>query len=133
MDTCKSVSYCIKHPIETDYHTMDRNQLVPVEKVKCMVDMRVLTTIKPSGTIFQKKNKAYSVLGIIKKIHIYMDGHSFILLYKSMLAFSALAFSTLTLLTGHQEGHPACKKLSGEVLAWISVWSEVQIICIWSS
>ena len=26
-------------------------------------------------------------------------------------------------------GHPACKKLSGEVLAWLSVWSEVQI-CI---
>ena len=31
------------------------------------------------------------------------------------------------------EGHPACKKLSGEVLAWLSVWSEVQMICIWSS
>jgi len=27
---------------------------------------------------------------------------------------------------GWQEGHPACKKLSGEVLAWLSVWSEVQ-------
>jgi len=23
--------------------------------------------------------------------------------------------------------------LSGEVLAWLSVWSKVQIICIWSS
>ena len=28
------------------------------------------------------------------------------------------AFSALTLLVGWQEGHPACKKLSGEVLAW---------------
>ena len=37
-----------------------------------------------------------------------------------------LAFSALTLLVGRQEGHPACKKLSGEVLAWLSVWSEVQ-------
>jgi len=27
---------------------------------------------------------------------------------------------------GRQEGHPACKKLSGGVLAWLSVWSEVQ-------
>jgi len=26
----------------------------------------------------------------------------------------------------------ACKKLSGGVLAWLSVWSEVQI-CIWPS
>jgi len=34
-----------------------------------------------------------------------------------------LAFSALTLLVGRQEGHPACKKLSGEVLAWLSVWS----------
>jgi len=36
-----------------------------------------------------------------------------------------LAFSALTLLVGRQEGHPACKKLSGEVLAGLSVWSEV--------
>jgi len=33
----------------------------------------------------------------------------------------------LTLLVGKQEGHPACKKLSGGVLAWLSVWSKVQI------
>jgi len=33
----------------------------------------------------------------------------------------------LTLLVGRQEGHPACKKLGGGgVLAWLSVWSEVQ-------
>jgi len=36
------------------------------------------------------------------------------------------AFSTLTLLVGWQEVHLACKKLSGGVLAWLSVWSEVQ-------
>jgi len=34
--------------------------------------------------------------------------------------------SVLTLLVGRQEGHPACKKLSGGVLAWLSVWREVQ-------
>ena len=43
-----------------------------------------------------------------------------------------IAFSALTLLVGQQEGHPACKKLSGGVLAWLSVWSEVQT-CIWPS
>jgi len=42
------------------------------------------------------------------------------------------AFSDLTLLVGRQEGHPACKKLSGGVPAWLSVWSEVQT-CIWPS
>jgi len=36
------------------------------------------------------------------------------------------AFSALTLLVGRQEGHLACKKLSGGVLAWLSAWSEVQ-------
>jgi len=42
------------------------------------------------------------------------------------------AFSALMLLAGRQEGHPACKKLSGGVLAWLSVWSKVQT-CIWPS
>ena len=42
-------------------------------------------------------------------------------------------FSALTLLVGRQEGHLACEKLSGEVLVWLSVWSESQMICIWSS
>ena len=40
--------------------------------------------------------------------------------------WSEFAFSALTLLVGWQEGHLACKKLSGGVLAWLSVWSEVQ-------
>ena len=43
-----------------------------------------------------------------------------------------LLLSALTLLVGRQEGHPAFKKLSGGVLAWLSVWSEVQT-CIWPS
>jgi len=38
------------------------------------------------------------------------------------------AFSALTLLVGRQEWHPACKKLSGGVLAWLSIWSEVQTV-----
>ena len=40
--------------------------------------------------------------------------------------FTFSAFSALTLLVGRQEGHPACKKLSGGVLVWLSVWSELQ-------
>jgi len=34
---------------------------------------------------------------------------------------TVFAFSALTLLVGRQEGHPACKKLSGGVLAWLSI------------
>ena len=43
-----------------------------------------------------------------------------------------VAFSALMLLVGWQEGHPASKKLSGGVLVWLSVWSEVQT-CTWPS
>lgn len=44
-----------------------------------------------------------------------------------------IAFNAVTLLVGRQEEHPACKKVSDAVLAWLSVWSEVQMICIWFS
>jgi len=43
-----------------------------------------------------------------------------------------MPFSALTLLVGRQEGHPACKKQSGGVLVWLSVWSKMQT-CIWPS
>ena len=44
----------------------------------------------------------------------------------------SVSVSALTLLVGRQEGHPACKKLSGGVMAWLSVWSEMQT-CTWPS
>jgi len=52
---------------------------------------------------------------------------SFLQMHKSTACLLAVdvAFSALTLLVGWQEGHPACKKLCGGVLAWLSVWSEV--------
>jgi len=37
-----------------------------------------------------------------------------------------IAFSTLTVLVRCEEEHPVCKNLSDGVLAWLSVWSEVQ-------
>ena len=43
-----------------------------------------------------------------------------------IICYIICAFSALTLLVGQQEGHLACKKRSGGVLAWLSVWSEVQ-------
>ena len=42
------------------------------------------------------------------------------------------AFIALTLLVGRQEGHPACKRQSGGVPAWLSIWSDVQT-CLWPS
>jgi len=36
------------------------------------------------------------------------------------------------LLIGRQEGHQACKQLSGGMLVWLYVWVKVQI-CTWPS
>jgi len=43
------------------------------------------------------------------------------------------AFIALILFAGWQEDHLACKKLSDEVLAWLSVWRAVQMTCVWPS
>jgi len=32
IDKCKPVSYCLKHPIDTSYHIVDKNQVFPLEK-----------------------------------------------------------------------------------------------------
>jgi len=52
--------------------------------------------------------------------------------YISESLLTLIAFSALTLLVWRQEGHPACKKWSGGVLAWLSVWNDVQT-CVWPS
>ena len=65
-------------------------------------------------------------------VFCYVFADKLISCYLLCTVFSSDAFSALTLLVGRQEGHPACKKLSGGVLVWLSVWSEVQT-CIWPS
>ena len=37
----------------------------------------------------------------------------------------SIALQCFDAMVGSQEGHPACKKLSGRVLAWLSLWSQV--------
>jgi len=39
----------------------------------------------------------------------------------AFLTSFVFVFSDLTLLVGQQEGHLACRKLSGGMLAWLSV------------
>jgi len=54
--------------------------------------------------------------------------HSIVVLAVSVIDMPRSFFvdRKLTLLVGWQGGHLACKKLSGGVLAWLSVWSEMQ-------
>ena len=44
----------------------------------------------------------------------------------NIFPLTAAVISLQCLTVGRQEGHPACEKLSGGVLVWLSVWSEVQ-------
>jgi len=39
-------------------------------------------------------------------------------MFLAKAVYVVVAFSALTLLVGRQEEHPACKTLSGGVLAW---------------
>ena len=55
----------------------------------------------------------------------YLQNPNTTLLVSYLIASYLIAFSVLTLLVGRQEGHAVCKKQSGGVLAWLSVWSEV--------
>jgi len=75
--------------------------------------------------IFDMYNRSiYPQDGFAKSM---LDLHSSFLSYNLLLLYSRKkSFSALMLLVGWQEGYPACKKLSGGVLAWLSVWSEVQ-------
>jgi len=47
--------------------------------------------------------------------------------FQSNYALAGNAFSALTLLVGRQEERLVCKKLSDEVLVWLSVWKKVKL------
>jgi len=57
------------------------------------------------------------------QLFVRIFNHPLVIVSCAWLNGSINAFSALTLLVGRQEGHPACKKLSGGVLVWLSVWS----------
>jgi len=61
--------------------------MFPLEKVNSVVDLGVRFDINLTfrDHMSEKINKAYSVLGVIKRNFIHMDEHTFISLYKSMI------------------------------------------------
>ena len=90
--------------------------------------------------VFSYNSMAYGDL-----LYFYCNAGRFYVVDSMLLQFSvgltnmlvyyiciSVAFSALTLLVGWQGGHLACKKLSGGVLVWLSVWRKVQT-CIWPS
>jgi len=78
---------------------------------------------------FAPENPEDSEMYLLVPTHVGCPGQS---PERCKMVVCVIAFSALMLLVGQQEGHLACKKLSGGMLALLSVWGEVQI-CIWSS
>jgi len=83
-----------------------------------------LTTFLPANQQCLKSLKA-----IILKCFFAVE----ILIYNQLLTLKKLPSVLWRCWLGGRKDIRLIKKLSGEVLAWLSVWSKVQMICIWSS
>jgi len=56
------------------------------------------------------------------------------MVFRAQSSKLSAAFSALMLLVGWQEGHPACElKTEWSGTGMVICWSEVQMICTWSS
>jgi len=76
IDKCITVFYYLKHPpLDTQYHIVDGNTTHILEKLNSINDIGVIfdSNLTFKDHMAQKINKAYSVLGIIKRNFIHMD------------------------------------------------------------
>ena len=108
--------------------------------MQCILNTCILNTSQHCAWVCMSYCLEFQIFMKLTRVHVQiwiwgelMQAHagSWTLLQRNppVLEF---AFSALTLLVRRQEGHPACTKLSGGVLTWLSVWGKVQI-CIWLS
>jgi len=74
-----------------------------------------------TGLILIRRDPTVNLVSSLLLLYVY---------FSDIICFSA--FSALTLLVWQQEGHLACKKPSGGMLAWLGGWVKVQI-CTWPS
>ena len=81
---CYHMSYSSRQSIlDTSYHMQQKNYACIFQKVDYIKDLGVLFDwqLTFSEHIHQKINKAYSMLGIIKRNFIHMDPRTFMLFY----------------------------------------------------
>jgi len=74
-----------------------------------------------AGSPLLKRNAKGETALHTAAIKVVSADHFFVINQFCNLLGLYFALSALTLLVGRQEGHPACKKMSGGVLAWLSV------------
>jgi len=112
--------------------------------VCCFANKHEKTFAKPghSSTIIHKMNEPSEAQeGRVTETHRPQDfGSEYELqinktVIQQLCEHTCFAFSTLMLLVGRQEEHPTrpVKNWSDMVLVWLSVWSEVKMICLWPS
>jgi len=65
-DKCKAVSYCLKTPLDAQYHIIDGNMSYNLEKLNSINDLGVIfdSNLTFKDHVAQKINKAYGILGI---------------------------------------------------------------------
>jgi len=96
----------MKKTTNNQHHNNSRVLTVPTTD-----DSRISTTrhISSTPTVLDKSQHLLFIQHL-KTTNIYH--------FRLWLAFT-ICFSALTLLVGRQEGHPACKKMSGGMLVWL--------------
>ena len=87
INKCKVVSYSRKQIIDSNYYITEENIDYILEKVDSIKDLGVIfdSRLNFRNHMQNKINKAYSMIGIIKRNFINMDMHTFGLLYKSLV------------------------------------------------
>ena len=80
---CKVVSYSMKDRTDTSYSISDNGETYALDKKDKIKDLGVTfdSRLTFHDHIQEKVNRAYSMLGLIKRNFIYMDSNTFILLY----------------------------------------------------
>ena len=81
------VSYGEKDNLGTDYYMSTNNIKYVIQKVNHIKDLGVTfdTNLSFQEHMQEKINKAYSVIGLIKRNFIHVDYNTFCLLYKSLV------------------------------------------------
>ena len=87
IDKCKVVSYSVRDKIDTAYYITEGNSVQELERVHSINDLGVIfdSALSFREHMSQKINKAYSMIGIIKRNFIHMEAKTFILLYKALV------------------------------------------------
>jgi len=81
------MSYTSRLSIDTAYHINNTDSVSNIQKVDQIKDLGILYDLHLTfkDHIQEKINKAYSMIGLIKRNFIHMDSRTFVMLYKALV------------------------------------------------